>query len=645
MTQKYVEINGVQVDVTTVMKKHGKRFTPSSDQVYEVVDEFEEVTNTYLPNRLFEGNGLVTLFDSEDGVFWGRKGWILRLLEKMPGYNGRGQVIINSADYSRGIVFNHAIRALSSMKYECECRFIRSSDEEVCKKYRFAYHIFKRIIDIFQNEMTVDPEEVDEGDDVVDDGSSNKSTVNLISKDLVEYFNEIKPDDMQYNPREGNSVTKLVAKVARYCGLTDWTDLDDVSFYDNHGVFHEKYKDIGWNGQFAALGDAINPIESKYPLVISAHAVDYLTSSIGTDWSSCHTPDYRNIRNMSNSYNGMYMGGIMSYLVDTSSIVVYYLKELPEDGRVEMVPKFKRCMFHLGEDKIVQGRVYPDGRDGGDKSLAGDMRKVVQKLFADALGVPNYWRLGRGVRNIKPYVKTEGVNYEDYFSYNDCTISFLRRFDGYKNEERIVIGQPPICPECGEEHCNEGNIFCYDHTAMRVQCAGCGSLISECDANFINDQYYCDDCVVGCGYCGSLSPADNSEHMNTAYHLVYNTINYWSSDGNFEEMQVCDTCFTLHYRQVPSQDNRYFHRNNTVLVDGERFLNSDENIRWCRCRECGAKHKIENCTVDYTDIYGNKHYICNSCAKHSESETEATETQDDGQNWEFIDLSEEDATE
>jgi hypothetical protein len=238
-------------------------------------------------------------------------------------------------------------------------------------------------------------------------------------------------------------------------------DIRDVSFYDHNGVFHEKVKDMGWNNWIAVLGDAINPIELTKTAVISVNPTDFLTMSLGTNWASCMTIDKNNIRHLANNYHGMYFGGSESYMLDTSTIIFYYLEDGCTGTHPEYEYKLKRCLFYLGEDKLIQSRVYPDGRDGGEESLAGDIRKIMQKIIADLFDVPNYWSNKGGTSACAEVTTSNGVHYKDYLCYDDCNVSYMKRIDGYKNMRMVPIGRNPICPECGEEHTYEENIFCH----------------------------------------------------------------------------------------------------------------------------------------------------------------------------------------
>jgi hypothetical protein len=273
--------------------------------------------------------------------------------------------------------------------------------------------------------------------------------------------------------------------------------------------------DEGWNKQFAALGDAINPFYYERELVLSVNPIDFWYMSIMYDSASCHTIDKENTRNMSNAYSGQYSSGCTSYLTDSSSFVVYERPTEEELARkwedevdfpMEMQSKFRRCMFYIGEDKLVQSRVYPDGRDGGDASIASQWRAIVQKTIADLLDTPNLWTIKHGINNVMEITETAtgATHYTDYNCCKEVNVSYLKRVNGDKNIKRITIGHKPICVVCGEEHTYNENIMCPSCCPDDgYTCERCGCYISEDSDEMIHvdGHIYCDaECAERDGY-------------------------------------------------------------------------------------------------------------------------------------------------
>ena len=238
----------------------------------------------------------------------------------------------------------------------------------------------------------------------------------------------------------GQKLSRVINKLCHYLGID---------------------KDKDYNKEFAKFSDAVNPLTIKRHTVISVHPIDYLTMSFGNSWSSCHTIDKKNIRCMDNSYHGMYSGGTMSYMLDETSVVFYTVDGKYDGNELELEPKINRNMFHIGEDKIVQGRVYPQTNDDKN-SIYEQFRNIMQKVIADCMGKPNMWKLKRGTVACEDVIESKGVHYRDYENFEDCNVSYLKLDDDTYNENRITVGHEQICPCCGEVHTREACIECDD---------------------------------------------------------------------------------------------------------------------------------------------------------------------------------------
>lgn len=346
----------------------------------------------------------------------------------------------------------------------------------------------------------------------------------IIGEDDARKFNELLEDTIiKARAHEGNKTTKFYGKIMREIGMDKVVDIKTERWTDQDGVLRERTKDMGYNYHRALLGDSINPYTYDRDIIISVNPIDYWTMSFGYRWASCHTIDKTNRRNCENSYHGEYSGGTESYMLDGSSFIVYVLptaEEIENKGETlfadEKKSKLKRCVFMMGEDKLVQSRVYPDGRDGGDDGLAAQLRNIVQKVIADLLETPNMWRLEKGRYECQNVTRTIGVHYADYDCCDDCNVSYLRRIDGYLNRNRITIGHDPICPCCGEEHDAHDNIQCYDCGEEMVYCERCGDSFREEDGIRTNDgTWFC------CGDCANRSDYVYCTDVEEWYHIDY----------------------------------------------------------------------------------------------------------------------------
>lgn len=214
-----------------------------------------------------------------------------------------------------------------------------------------------------------------------------------------------------------------------------------------------------YNKEFAKYSDMVSGLKRKIKFFISVNPLDYLTMSFGVNWASCHTIDRNNIRNMDNSFSGMYCGGTMSYMLDSTSIVTYVHNTMPENYETG---KVYRNMFHLGGDGVLlQGRVYPQGNDGCT-DLYREFRNIMQKELAKILELENNkWIKRSSITN----VSSVGVHYRDYNCFSDCNISYPSERPQCQNQA-ITVGHSRICPHCGDsaDDCSAGTLshYCCD---------------------------------------------------------------------------------------------------------------------------------------------------------------------------------------
>lgn len=342
--------------------------------------------------------------------------------------------------------------------------------------------------------------------------------------------------------------SRFMALLGKLTGVDKIVKMETKSWYAD-GVYHEREEDTGWNSKFAKFADGINPYTIKRHTIISTNPVDYLLASNGTNWVSCHHLCREDV-NKSGSYNAMYSGGASGYMLDNSTVVMYMIDEAYDGDEFMFAPKERRCLFHIGEDKIIQGRVYPDGRDGGELGASEQMRIIMQTIIADCLNVPNLWKVEIGTDAIAPYEVTGGENYEDYEHYDDCTISFLKGNNSNYviRPAHITIGARAMCPVCGERHNRRGWLYCSSHdnyynkrdtdnarymvkviegSEENRTCSVCGAVVHKDDV--IHDattgrDYCCVECAEseGCHYCFNTYDYRSGEHVYyDDYHEAY----------------------------------------------------------------------------------------------------------------------------
>ena len=341
----------------------------------------------------------------------------------------------------------------------------------------------------------------------------------------------------------GQKTSRVVNKICQYLGI------DKVE---------------GYNREFAKYADSLSPLTIKRHTVLSINPLDYLTMSFGNSWASCHTIDKTNRRNMPNNYSGCYSSGTISYMLDHSSMVLYTIDAEYDGNEYWSEPKINRQMFHYGEEKLIQGRLYPQDNDRDSEGYR-PYRNIVQQIISEIYGFPNLWALKKGTNAISPYVVSYGTHYRDYTNYNNCTISTVK---GSENLAKVQIGASPICVNCGDRHMTSDNINCCKNGYV---CADCGCSIHEDDVVWINGDPYCRGCVHYCEYCeeyhrgretyirnyGYVCSYCRDEHFFRCYEcnewIHEDTANYVQGEDEY----VCDYCLSRHYHEC-AECGEYF---------------------------------------------------------------------------------------
>lgn len=389
----------------------------------------------------------------------------------------------------------------------------------------------------------------------------------------------------------GEKTTRAVNKFCVYFGI------DTIKIPKTNPVTG-RVKDEGYNYEFAKYADAMSPLSIKRHTILSVNPLDYLTMSFGNSWASCHTIDKENRRGMQNGYQGMYSSGTLSYMLDEPSMVFYTVNASYDGNEYWNQPKINRQMFHWGEEKLIQGRLYPQSNDGHGDAYK-PYREIVQKLVSEIYDFPNRWTVSKGTDNAGQYIDSEGTHYKDYNCYGDCTMSRIRNSE---NDYAIIVGHDPICPNCGAEHAEEDNILCKDCNGSRFYCEGCGCAINEYGARWVGGTPYCCECVTCCDSCNEytlnseLTSVTNRYHrteqvcpycLREYYQYCDNCEEYYESDlisyVESENMIVCDDCLGTCFSMCDNCEE-YFRDDSLIR---------DENDGLCRCRSCQREHEAE----------------------------------------------------
>lgn len=320
--------------------------------------------------------------------------------------------------------------------------------------------------------------------------------------------------------------------------------------------------------------------------------------SFGNSWASCHTIDKQNKRNMPNSYQGMYSSGTISYMLDSPSMVFYTVDASYDGNDFWHEPKINRQMYHWGEDKLIQGRLYPQDNDGCSTGYTA-FRAIVQKIMSEIFDFPNFWTVSKGTNEAGKYIASEGTHYRDYDNFENCTLS---RPKGNDNDNCITVGHAPICIECGYEHDCEDNISCCRNG---VKCAACGEYVDEDEAIYIDGEPYCRDCVFYCDDCGEYYIGEGT--------YVHNSRGY--------EICVCEDCRDEYYEYC-AECGQYHPRECMTYIESQGDYVCDD----CRdgfysfCEECGEYFRDNNLREHKGKMY------CEDCLREIlENETEVDE--------------------
>lgn len=364
-----------------------------------------------------------------------------------------------------------------------------------------------------------------------------------ISDEIANKLNEVVPE---IHAHAGQKTSRVINKLCVFLG------------YDKHPEY---------NREFAKFADSLSPMTIKRHTVLSLNPLDYLTMSFGNSWASCHTIDKENKRNMPNSYEGQYSSGTMSYMLDPSSMVFYTIDTAYDGDEYYFQPKIHRQMFHWGEQKLVQGRLYPQDNDYNSQEYEG-YRKIVQEIMSTIFDFPNLWTFIKGTSAASRYITSRGTHYQDYCSYGNCTLS---KIQGIENENNFQVGARPICIECGNRHsCSENINCCYEGDATYCEDCGC-RIYDEEDIYYVNGYAYCRDCVSYCEVC--------DEYHRDDEHYIRS-----------EDRYVCDSCLDRYY---------------TYCEECEEYVDRDY-VQYVESTDC---HVCDECLTTY-------YSVCDKCGEY-----------------------------
>ena len=543
-----------------------------------LISSMEQLLNEY--NYNYTRSALNTIID----VWHGRNEHLIEAFKKHPNYVEGKFMIAFSRDYEREINYG----AINDFCYWLELRAMHDAElltpevdklrrEDCCACLPNEMYRFIRYREI--------------------DGCFQTRTMN---NDSAEKLLKVFP---ALHVHVGEKSSKIMNKLCKYLG------------YDKHPDYNKEY---------AKFADALSPMVIKRHTILSINPLDYLTMSFGNSWASCHTIDKSNKRNMPNSYEGQYSSGTMSYMLDPSSMVFYTVDSSYEGTDYWSRPKICRQMFHWGEDKLVQGRLYPQDNDyNGDAYKP--YREIVQEIMSIIFEFPNLWSTTKGTEAASRYINTYGTHYTDYEHYSNCR---LCRVQGKDNENRFNVGADPICIECGCTHDCEENINCCSRDGY--YCADCGEWIHTDDVRWVDGEPYCSDCIDYCSRCGEYYREEGtyieSENRYVCGHCLDNYYEYCEECDEYvdsryvtyvesENIYVCDDCLSNNYTRCECCGDYYKDEDFTLDADGNSICSECLYEHYSSCDGCGEYYKNDQVQEDELG-----HWLCADCLANEEYE-------------------------
>ena len=535
------------------------------------------------------------------------KGWMINLFKKHPNYNGKFQIVFDT-DYSR-CTDKNIISTFASWVYNRAEEMIMTpvqlgkfSYKEVRIIYSNLNKVYELMTDIgyYGYQATVNGKTTEgirkERDKWMERFNSYRTGENIYITGGVAYSKEsynrsqnvksfasvisgctehIADEDFAYKANRyipevkavaGQKVSRIINKICRLTGI-------------------DKHPD--YNREFAKYSDAINPLSIKRHTILSCHPVDYLTMSFGNSWASCHTIDKNNRRHMPDNYSGCYSSGTLSYMLDGSSFVYYTVDKSYDGNEYELQDKINRNMFHMGEDKLIQARVYPQATDG-ETGIYKQIREIAQKVIADCLEVPNMWKNVKGTGECSDMIRSYGTHYTDYTHFSDCNVSYLKGETEDVNRNRIHVGHEPICPSCGRTHSHQEAIECERCYNNMKECSCCGHTGSESEMHYIDGEYYCDECSFYCEY------HEQWEAEDCTYVEGYGSVCDDALDD--EDIYYCEHCERYFWSR-----SRY--DNHIRTEDGTDFCGTS-------CAERDGYIELDGCWYPEDDVFYCEH--CNT---------------------------------
>ena len=344
------------------------------------------------------------------------KSWLMEIFKNSPYHNGKGQLILPmeiERPVDEDVIQDYAnyIRDIAEQYLMPEARidgYTYSSAIE--EKYRIGRYITAvNYMNLKTNDVIIEGTHFseykklhDKVDSIVDDFCFNYHCVRY------EFYTEME------NKYKYDKVMKLANAIRNCVGhlLENDEDIEVLSEAFPHSqcrkgikisrCVQKCLKEIGlyqlamehekemFNRMYAKWTDAVSPMKIKKWSVLSINFVDYITMSHGDTWTTCLNTD-----KALKFTSGMWSSGfnskrVLDYALDGSTMVFYTIDDKYDGDDFELQPKQTRQLFHFGEGKLVQARLYPQS-NVSRRIIYDQYRANVEHLLANALNEANLW--------------------------------------------------------------------------------------------------------------------------------------------------------------------------------------------------------------------------------------------------------------
>lgn len=300
-------------------------------------------------------------------------------------------------------------------------------------------------------------------------------------------------------------------------------------------------------------------------LVLSVNPIDFLTMSWSDNWSSCLDA------------GGEYESGTMSYAIDETSIISFFISERDNENLLanNYVSKKWRKVFVISEDNtsILASRGYP--YDG--EMLTNITAEHISKLFLDGKELVKY-EYEKVFSRVAAFLKQGAPGYSDVGLRNKINVysSILNLDEEKKGIVKFQFGSDYKCLHCGWDDAHAEGYACTSCGNYEC-CENCGDAIPH------DTGYYTSYGYMVCDDCGNTDYAfaDDDDEMYRIADLVYiesedSYVTEYYAERNYFECNSCDE--QKHIRELHELD--------------------DES---CVCRSC-LSEIIENKTKEEGEI-------------------------------------------